>query len=302
MPMLVPKKLFQTAKSFDSLHEDFKRSIAKLREMNPDWAYKFFDDAEMKDYIRHNLSSEEWHDLEHVNPKYGVVLADLFRYILIYNEGGIYLDVKSTARQPLSSAIDPDVRYVISQWPNKLGQRFPGYGLHPELANIPGGEFQQWNIIAEPGHAFLKAVIKQVLHNIRTYTPGQFGTDAYGVLRVSGPIAYTKAISPLLDHYPHNVINLDECGIQYSIYEGIGPGHSHTKLPGHYSTINEPIILRDVYIEPPQPVVTRLGDLLAQTLRDNADLALKLAVFSIFSTATLLILIVVGVFWFAARG
>jgi inositol phosphorylceramide mannosyltransferase catalytic subunit len=299
--MLVPKKLFQTAKSFDSLHEDFKRNIAKLREMNPDWVYKFFDDAEMKDYIRRNLSSEEWHNLEHINPKYGVVLADLFRYLVIYNEGGIYLDVKSTAKRPLSSAIDPDVHYVISQWPNKLGQRFPGYGLHPELASIHGGEFQQWNIIAEPGHPFLKSVIKQVLHNIRTYTPGQFGTDAYGVLRVSGPIAYTRAIYPLLDHYPHNVVNLDDCGIQYSIYEGTGPGSSHTKSPGHYSKINEPIVLRDVYVEPTQPAVTQLGDLLARKLRDNADLVLKLAVFSVFSTATLLILIVAGVFWIAAR-
>jgi len=228
-------------------------------------------------------------------------LADLFRYIVIYNEGGIYLDVKSTAKQPLSSTIDPEVRYVISQWPNKLGQRFPGYGLHPELANVPGGEFQQWNIIAEPGHVFLKAVIKQVLHNIRTYTPGQFGTDAYGVLRVSGPIVYTKAIYPLLDHYPHNVVNLDDYGIQYSIYENAGPGDAHAKLPGHYSTIKEPIVLRDVYVEPTQPVVTKLGDLLAQKLRDNADLALKLAVFSIFSTATLLILVAVGFFWFIGR-
>ncbi len=38
-------------------------------------------------------------------PRYGVVLADIFRYLVIYNEGGVYLDIKSTVNRPLDEII-----------------------------------------------------------------------------------------------------------------------------------------------------------------------------------------------------
>lgn len=288
--MSIPKKLFQTAKSYDTLPPEIKANIARLKELNPDWDYRFFDDEQMKSYLRSNLQPEEWALLQEINPRYGVVLADIFRYVIIYNEGGVYLDAKSTATKPLSQAIDPEAGFVISQWPNKVGQLYIGYGLHPELADVPGGEFQQWNVIAAAHHPFLKAVIARVLNNIRTYTPSQFGTDAYGVLRVSGPIAFTQAIYPLLDHYPHKVVNLEDWGILYSIYDAGGlPGQSHqARMPGHYSAVREPIIIRDVYVEKRQAVVSSIGDLLAREIRDNTDLLLKLAAFSIVSTATVI--------------
>ena len=301
--MHIPKKLFQTAKSYDTLPPEIKANIAGLKERNPDWDYQFFDDERMTSYFRDNLKAEDWALLQEVNPKYGVVLADLFRYLVIYREGGVYLDIKSTATKPLSQTIDPDVTFVISQWNNKVGQLYVGYGLHPELSDVPGGEFQQWNVMAEPRHPLLKAVIAQVLDNIRTYTPSQFGTDAYGVLRVSGPIAFTQAIYPLLDHCPHNVVDLESWGVLYSIYDaGSVPGQSHqARMPGHYAAVREPVVLRDLYVEPKNSSVTKLSDLLAKELRDNIDLVLKLAVFSIMSTATVLVLLLALVCYLTVR-
>lgn len=301
--MRIPKTLVQTARSYEALPDEIKRNIEDLKSRNPDWAYRFFDDEQMKSYLRSHLKPEEWELLQEVNPKYGVVLADVFRYVFIYHEGGVYLDVKSTARRALTEVIDPDATFVISQWHNKVGDLYVGYGLHPELAGVPGGEFQQWSVMAEPGHPFLKAVIRRVICNIRTYTPSQFGTDADGILRVSGPIAFTQAIYPLLDHYPHKVVDLEEWGIHYSIYDSAGAlGHSHQeRMPGHYASVREPVILRDLYVEPQKSSVTKLGDLLAKELRDNIDLVLKLAVFSVASTATVLIVLLAVVVYLAAR-
>jgi hypothetical protein len=301
--MRIPKTLIQTARDYETLPEEIKQNIENLKSRNPDWSYRFFNDVQMKTYLRNHLEPHEWELLREVNPKYGVVLADLFRYLIIYNEGGVYLDIKSTATSPLSQTIDPETAFVISQWPNKVGQLYVGYGLHPELADVPGGEFQQWNVIAAPQHPFLRAVIARVLNNIRTYTPTQFGTDAYGVLRVSGPIAFTQAIYPLLDHYPHKIVSLEGWGILYSIYDAGGvPGQSHqARMPGHYAAVREPVVLRDLYIEPQKASVARLSDLLAKELSDNIDLVLKLAVFSVVSTATVLVLLLSVIAYLAMR-
>lgn len=301
--MRIPKTLIQTAKRYETLPEEIKQNIEDLKSRNPDWSYRFFDDVQMKAYLRNHLVRNDWELLQEVNPKYGVVLADIFRYLIIYNEGGVYLDVKSTAKKPLTPTIDLEAPFVLSQWDNKVGQPYEGYGLHPELVHVAGGEFQQWNLIAEPKHPFLKAVIGRVLNNIRTYTPSQFGTDAYGVLRVSGPIAFTQAISPLLDHYPHKIVNLNDWGIFYSIYDGGGiAGQSHqARMPGHYSAVREPVVLRDLYVELKKPSVAKLSDLLAKELRENIDLVLKIAIFSVVSTATVLILLLTAVIYLATR-
>lgn len=301
--MRIPKTLVQTARNFDTLPAEIRENIGRLQSRNPDWNYRFFDDEQMKSYLRDHLGAEEWALIQEVNPKYGVVLADLFRYVFVYNEGGIYLDVKSTATIPLSQAVDPEARFVISQWHNKVGEPYVGYGLHPELSEVPGGEFQQWSVIAAPKHPFLEAVIARVINNLKIYTPGQFGTDAYSVLRVSGPIAFTKAILPLLDHYPHKVVDLESWGIFYSIYDTAGhPGQSHqARMPGHYAAVREPVVLRDLYVEPQSSTVTTLGDMIAKVLRDNIDLVLKLAVFSMLSTATVLILMLVVIIFLASR-
>lgn len=294
--MSIPKKIFQTAKSFETLPVEIKNNIEQLKSRNSDWSYTFFDDAAMKNYLRTHLSADDWQLLEDVNPKYGVVLADVFRYVLIHNEGGVYLDIKSTAWRALSEVIDSKTEFVISQWENKIGQDHEGMGFYPELAYVPGGEFQQWCIIATPRHPFLKAAIKQVMYNLKTYTPLTFGTDAWGVIRLSGPIAYTKAIYPLLDHYPHTAIDLSKWDIQYSIYGKTGSKlsqHQDTiKDYNHYSRVGEPIVRRDVFMEPQITAVTKLGELLARELRENTDLVLKLAVFSIMSTATVFILLI----------
>ena len=77
------------------------------------------------------------------------------------------------------------------------GEPFEGWGLHPECG--PYGEYQQWHIIAAPQHAFLRATISAVMWNIDNYSIEHHGVGKPGVLRTTGPIAYTKAITPLVD-------------------------------------------------------------------------------------------------------
>ena len=37
-----------------------------------------------------------------------MMLADVFRYLAVYREGGVYLDVKSTVTCPLDEVLSPD--------------------------------------------------------------------------------------------------------------------------------------------------------------------------------------------------
>jgi hypothetical protein len=144
-------------------------------------------------------------------------------------------------RRPLREVIRPDDRYLLSYWRNAAGEEFEGWGLDPELTLSPRGEFQQWYIASSPGHPFLRAVIEQVLENIVCYSPVLDGTGWPGVLRTTGPTAYTLAILPELERHSHRLVDsIEDLGFQYSLYATAG---SHQALFGrHYVDRSEPIV------------------------------------------------------------
>jgi hypothetical protein len=208
---------------------------ATARE-NTDWHQHLYGEAEIREFILLHYGQRIYDIYERISPKYLAARSDLFRYLVMYKLGGVYLDTKSRISRPLNEVLAPDEQFVISQWRNKLGEPHAGHGLHRELSGIAGGEFQQWHVVARAGHPFLAAVIKCVLQNILTYRPWT-GVGRNGVLRVTGPIAYTRTIAPLLAHYPHRRVESEqEIGLEFSCVER-SPFTST-----HYSECTGPVV------------------------------------------------------------
>ena len=235
----IPRVIHQTFMS-KQLPAELQANVDNLKRLNPGWLHVMYDDDDILDFIRENYGPEVLGYFERINPRYGVARADLFRYLLLYKRGGVYLDIKSSCTRPLDDIIRPGDTYLLSQWRNRPGQPHAGFGISKEVAHIAGGEYQQWHIVAAPGHPFLRAVIETVLNNIDCYRPWLHGTGAIGVLRLTGPLAYTLAIQPLLTTARHRAIhNETVVGLQYSI-------HRHTshrvfyKL--NYSRLTESIV------------------------------------------------------------
>ena len=50
-------------------------------------------------YIRREYGESILSCYLRIDPVYGAARADLFRYLLLYRTGGVYLDIKSAARR-----------------------------------------------------------------------------------------------------------------------------------------------------------------------------------------------------------
>jgi mannosyltransferase OCH1-like enzyme len=233
----IPKIFHQTF--YDrTLPEELQRSVAHLKALHPDWEYRFYDDKDIAEFIQNNYPGAAWDYFHRIDSRYGAARADLFRYLLLYKAGGVYLDIKSGVTEPLDGKLRSDDQFIISQW-DAQATSFP-WGRHDELRNIPGGEYQQWFIASAPGHPYLKAVIDTVLNNIDAYDPIIHGTGKYGVLRLTGPIAYTLAIERVLGAAPHRFADSKkELGLSYNVYSG----QSHqTTFRSHYSLQTAPVV------------------------------------------------------------
>jgi hypothetical protein len=239
----IARRLHQTFRT-DRLPEDLQTVSDNLRRDNPDYEYHLWTDAEIPEFI-HSHYGESIRDVYlSIHPDYGAARADFFRYLLVYKLGGVYLDIKSTTRIPLANLIRPDDHYLLSQWQDDGDGIEAWWGEHPELYNVPGGEFQQWHVIAAAGHPFLERVINRVLANLATYDPRYAGVGKSAVLRMTGPVAYTLGILPTLADAPHRRFNAQKA-LAYSAVERHG-----RFFPRHYSILSEPLLQRPIASSP----------------------------------------------------
>ena len=88
---VIPLNIYQTWDTLD-LPPKMKVSIEKLRLNNPEFNYYLFDNVMRHDFIKNNFPQEVADAYDNLIP--GAYKADLWRYCIIYINGGIYLDIK----------------------------------------------------------------------------------------------------------------------------------------------------------------------------------------------------------------
>lgn len=241
------------------LPAELQLSVQTLRSVNPGWEYRFYDDDDIAAFIQGSYPPAVWNYFERIDKRYGAARADLFRYLLMYKVGGVYLDIKSAAMRPLDEGLRADDTLLLSKWQLADGQF--AWGHHEELRDIAGGEYQQWFIACAPGHPCLKAVIEGVLANIDAYDPVLHGVGKYGVLRVTGPIAYTLAIERVKQRVSYRLVDSNvDLGLQYNVFSG--QSHQGT-FKSHYSLQSAPLVRQGLA----KRAMTRLYALMQRSYR-----------------------------------
>ena len=232
----IPKIIHQTFKTKE-LPEELRVSVESLKKLNPDFEYRYYDDEDCYNFIKENYDEETLSLYSSINPKYGSSKSDFFRYLLMYKVGGVYLDIKSSAKIPLNDIILPTDEYLLTHWEGRDWN---------QILNYYHGEFQNWHIICKPNHPFLEKTIELVKRNIRNYK-GEKGKIS--VLNLTGPIVYSEAIVSLIDEHRTYTFNspVREFKVEDEIhltYKNILPHHS--SVYGTNVAQDEPIIIKQI--------------------------------------------------------
>ena len=144
----IPKIIWQTL-NVTTVPAGLKDWMYTWIDLNPEYSYHFVDDDEMREFIRNRFPSylEAFKKLKH-----GASRADLWRYLIIYEYGGIYADVDCICVNPLKEWIAPDAAYVTQ------------LGVNRDVC--------QWLIISVAGNPiFLRAAergVQNIVNDVRT--------------------------------------------------------------------------------------------------------------------------------------
>lgn len=161
-----PKIIYQTWAT-KTLPVSIQSSIENMMTINSNYDYRLFDDEEMLQFIEENYDSSVVDCFKQL--KIGAAKADLWRYLILYKNGGVYLDVDSTIFGRLDELIGDDGCSIISR------------------ENNPG-KFVQWCLMFAPEHPILKICIQSCLENIRN-------NNSKSVLEMTGPVVYSNSIN-----------------------------------------------------------------------------------------------------------
>lgn len=228
----IPRLIWQTTRDRGALKPEILACIDKLKNLNSGWEHHLFDDRTQRTFLEEVCSERFMKAYDRIQPAYGAARADLFRYVMVYLRGGAYFDTKSGVTRPLDEILHDDDRFIISQWDNGPGGLFPGRGKHRVIRDIPGGEYEQWFVIAQPGHPYLAKVLEDVIRNIETYSALRFGHGGRGVLSAIGPYAYTRAIRSVEEPSLHRKLCAWKEGMRYTMFDNL---FAHQRLDdGHY--------------------------------------------------------------------
>jgi mannosyltransferase OCH1-like enzyme len=95
---MIPKNIFQTHEcNYEDLPEVFKQTSMSWINLNPGWEYIYHNKEERSEFILAHYP----HLYEYFLKCSGIIQADIWRYCIVYDYGGVYADMDSVCIKPL---------------------------------------------------------------------------------------------------------------------------------------------------------------------------------------------------------
>jgi len=147
----IPRIIHQTY--FEDMTMDRYPELVRLQNSwkNSGWEYRFYNDVTAKQYILTNFPSRFADAFDALIP--GAYKADLFRYLVLMKEGGIYADVDIMLDTTLDTFITPSMSF---------------FAPRDVVGEYAGEPFCLWNglIGAAPGHPFIVRAVERLVNLI----------------------------------------------------------------------------------------------------------------------------------------
>lgn len=236
----IPGVLYQTSDS-NLLGKTHYREVMRFRSLNPGVHFRFFDRSMVDLYMRTNWGGHPLLDI-YERAFFGPLKADIFRYCILWQRGGIYCDIKSRFIIPIADLLTPRAEVVVA-YENRFANVAPStlavrHLQHPQHLAL------QWALIVSPGHPILRYVLESIVEQAVLIQGLSFQHPQAAICRFTGPGCYTQALWSWVST-ANDLSGLQQAGIDFE-------GRAEYRMPGswsrwalnpHYSLANDcPII------------------------------------------------------------
>lgn len=181
----IPKIIIQTWKN-NEIHVKYMPLIDSIKQMNPDYEYKYFTDEDIIHFIQMHYPQ---YYRTYMNLPIKIQKIDFFRYIAVYHYGGFYMDLDMNAIQSFDDLLSYDCVFPVDEIINDYMCKNPRY--KPFCDQDHRYLLGQYAFAASPKHPFLKLLMDRIHQNILKYIYNKNDTELY-VYKSTGPDYVTQ--------------------------------------------------------------------------------------------------------------
>jgi len=137
---IIPLHVYQTWKTKE-LPPIMKNFNNLLKEQNPEFQFHLYDDNDCREFISQHFDSDVVHAFDSLKP--GAYKADLWRYCVLYINGGIYLDIKYYGINGFKLISLTEKEHYANDWTPKtkgLDINFEKGVYNAIMVTLPGNE------------------------------------------------------------------------------------------------------------------------------------------------------------------
>ena len=158
---IIPLKIYQTWYTKD-LPEILQTTVNTLKEQNPEFEFYLYDDNDCREFIQTHFDHTVVEAFDKLIP--GAYKADLFRYCILFIQGGIYIDIKYYGIHGFKFISLIDKEYLVTDIKSS------GEGIYNAL------------MICKPRNPFLEKAIEKIVENVSNKYYGDSTLDPTGPL------------------------------------------------------------------------------------------------------------------------
>jgi FkbM family methyltransferase len=174
---IIPLSIYQCWHS-DILPNSVEESINSIKVNNPEFEHHLFNESQCREFIKLNFDSDVLYAYDSLIPH--AFKVDLWRYCVLYINGGIYLDVKYMPISNFKFINLTDNEYFCSD--------LKYCGIYNAI------------IITKPNNALLLKVIQNIVQNVKNSFYGKNGLEVSGPLLIQRLYSEMNYSQPLLKH------------------------------------------------------------------------------------------------------
>ena len=158
---IIPLKIYQTWYTTD-LPEILQDTVNTLKTQNPEFEFYLYDDNTCRQFIQTHFDNSVVNAFDNLIP--GAYKADLFRYCILFIQGGIYLDIKYYGINGFKFISLIDKEYLVRD------------------IETSGSGFYNALMICKAGNLFLKKAIDKIVENVSIRFYGKSTLEPTGPL------------------------------------------------------------------------------------------------------------------------
>jgi len=191
------------------------KQIKNFRNLNPDVEFILMSHNEVNQYMLEFYKDHQIYKIFQ-KAKYYQIKADIFRYCILHERGGIWFDIKSSLKIPITQLFNCNSEAIISYEKNDINFNKNNNFKSSRIFQYPNKKILIWGLAFCKKNVILKNIIEAICLNYKNFKNKIFLNPKNAILDFTGTHLFTKIVKQ--EMMRNNFMKIQQLGIDFNSY------------------------------------------------------------------------------------